>query len=205
MGSSIYITSVALLLTLVLQIVTGFNKALGEFRIIKDVTNKFWKVLCPAFFIRLFIELNHAVLLNSFVQLSLSRETQKWGDYISVVLCVNSTSMMQLLYQVFWMGRRVVVVLCIFYFSETPSIQIGVLIMMAVLQIGYIGSTRPFKDPQYNRLDVINEIFNFISLNVSFSFTTVNSNDGAALKIGSVFNALIIFMLTSNCSIMLFD
>jgi hypothetical protein len=178
MGSSIYITSVALLLTLVLSIVTAFNKALGEFRIIKDVTNTFWKVLCPAFFIRLFIELNHAVLLNSFLQLSVSRETQKWGDYISVVFCViwslsyiilpfvffiiiwkmkqagilykeltkhrfgelyqdfyrsNSTSMMQLLYQVFWMGRRVVVVLCIFYFSETPSIQIGVLIMMAVL------------------------------------------------------------------------
>jgi hypothetical protein len=88
MGSSIYITSVALLLTLVLSIVTAFNKALGEFRIIKDVTNTFWKVLCPAFFIRLFIELNHAVLLNSFVQLSVFRETQKWADYISVVLCV---------------------------------------------------------------------------------------------------------------------
>ena len=67
MGSSFYFTSVAILLSLVLSIVTAVNKALGVNRILKDVTNTFWKVFCPAFYIRLFIQLNHAVLLNSFV------------------------------------------------------------------------------------------------------------------------------------------
>jgi hypothetical protein len=67
MGSSFYFTSVALLMTLVLSIVTAFNRALGENRIFKDVTNTFGKFLCPAFYIRLFIQLNHSVLLNTFL------------------------------------------------------------------------------------------------------------------------------------------
>jgi hypothetical protein len=67
MGSSFYFTSVAVLLTFILLIVTALNKALGENNIIKDVTTKFRKVLCPAFFLRLFIQLNHSVLLGSFV------------------------------------------------------------------------------------------------------------------------------------------
>ncbi len=55
MGSSIYFTTVSILLTLLLKIFTAFNKAIGENSVLKDVTNKFWKVLCPAFYIRLFI------------------------------------------------------------------------------------------------------------------------------------------------------
>jgi hypothetical protein len=55
MGSSFYFTSVAVLLTFVLSIVTAFNKALGNNWILKDVTNTFKKLLCPAFYIRLFI------------------------------------------------------------------------------------------------------------------------------------------------------
>ena len=88
MGSSFYFTLVVVLLTLFLSIGTAFNKALGENRILKDVTNTFWKILCPAFYIRLFIQLNHAVLLNSFIQLSVIRDTNTWADYISVVICV---------------------------------------------------------------------------------------------------------------------
>ena len=51
----------------------------------------------------------------------------------------------------------------------------------------------------------MNEMFYYISLDVSFSFTNFNSDDVAALSIGTILNALIIFMLTLNCSIMLFD
>lgn len=88
MGTSLYFTTAVMLLNFVLFIVTAINKSLGENSVIKDFTNKIWKVLCPALYIRLFIQLNHAVLLNSFVQLSVIRETQTFADYISVILCV---------------------------------------------------------------------------------------------------------------------
>ena len=51
----------------------------------------------------------------------------------------------------------------------------------------------------------MNEMFYYISLDFSFSFTTVNLDDVAALSIGTILNALIILMLSLNCSIMLFD
>ncbi len=55
MGSSIYFTTFCILLTLLLKIATTLNKEIGEYSVLKDVTNKFWKILCPAFYIRLFI------------------------------------------------------------------------------------------------------------------------------------------------------
>jgi hypothetical protein len=67
MGTSFYFTSFSALLTLLISIIAALNKALGENSKLKNITNKFWKVLCPAFYIRLFIQLNHAVLLNSYV------------------------------------------------------------------------------------------------------------------------------------------
>jgi hypothetical protein len=76
---------------------------------------------------------------------------------------------------------------------------------MTVLWMGYIVSTRPFKDPWNNSQDFMNEMLYYICLDVSFSLTTVNSDEVSALQIGSVFKVLIISMLTLNCSIMLFD
>ena len=66
---------------------------------------------------------------------------------------------------------------------------------MTVLWMGYIVSTRPFKDPWNNSQDFMNEMFYYICLDVSFSFTTVNSDKVSALTIGSVLNVLIISML----------
>lgn len=51
----------------------------------------------------------------------------------------------------------------------------------------------------------MNEMFYSILLGVSFSFTELNTNDAAAYMIGSVFNSLIILMLSLNFSTMLFD
>ncbi len=76
---------------------------------------------------------------------------------------------------------------------------------MSVLWMGYIISTRPFEDPKNNRLDIMNEMFYYILLDISFSFTNFNPDDNSSLTIGSVFVALVILMLTLNCSIMLFD
>ncbi len=74
-----------------------------------------------------------------------------------------------------------------------------------LMWMGYIISTRPFEDPKNNIIDVLNEMLYYILLDASFSFTELNSDEAAAYTIGSVFNALIIIMLTLNCSIMLFD
>jgi hypothetical protein len=52
---------------------------------------------------------------------------RKYGELYKDFYRSNRTSIIQLLYQVFWMYRRVVVVVCIFYMSEIPSIQIGFL------------------------------------------------------------------------------
>ena len=76
---------------------------------------------------------------------------------------------------------------------------------MTVLWMGYIVSERPFKDPWNNSQDFMNEMFYYISLDVSFSFTTINSDEVSAITIGSVLNVIIISMLSLNCSILIFD
>jgi hypothetical protein len=70
--------------------------------------------------------------------------------------------------------------------------------------MGYIISERPFKEPSKNRIDIMNELFYYITLDFSFSFTFINSNEEASKDIGYFLNALVIMMLALNCSIMLY-
>jgi hypothetical protein len=50
---------------------------------------------------------------------------------------------------------------------------------MTILSISNSISSRPFKDPAINRLDVINEGFYYLALAFSFSFTHFNNDDAA--------------------------
>jgi hypothetical protein len=102
------------------------------------------------------------------------------------------------------MCRRLIVVVCIFYFKNVVSIQIGLLLTMSVLWIGYIISERPFKEPLNNRIDILNEVFYYIILDFSFCFTFINSNEEASSSIGYFLNALVIMMIALNCLIMLY-
>jgi hypothetical protein len=69
--------------------------------------------------------------------------------------------------------------------------------------MGYIISERPFKEPLNNRIDFMNEVFYYVSLDFSFSFTFINSDEEANKTIGYFLNAVVITMLALNCSIML--
>jgi hypothetical protein len=55
---------------------------------------------------------------------------------------------------------------------------------MSVLWMGYIISERPFKEPSNNRIDILNEVFYYITLDFSFSFTVINSDEEASKSIG---------------------
>jgi hypothetical protein len=68
--------------------------------------------------------------------------------------------------------------------------------------MGYIIFERPFKEPLNNRIDIMNEVFYYISLDFSFSFTFINS-DEEAKNIGYFLNVVVITMLALNCIIML--
>ena len=102
------------------------------------------------------------------------------------------------------MYRRWVVVACIFFLKSVVSVQIGVLLTMSVMWMGYIISERPFREPSNNRIDVMNEIFYYFTLDFSFSLTFINSDDEASKIIGYLMNAIVITMLTLNCSVMLY-
>ena len=102
------------------------------------------------------------------------------------------------------MCRRWVVVACIFFLKSVVSVQIGVLLTMSVIWMGYIISERPFREPSNNRIDVMNEIFYYFTLDFSFSLTFINSDDEASKIIGYLMNAIVITMLTLNCSVMLY-
>ncbi len=82
------------------------------------------------------------------------------------------------------MVRRVVAVFCIFFFETTPSIQIGILLTSSLLWAGYIISYKPFEDPKNNRLDLMNELFYYVALDLSLSFTMINSDNEASISIG---------------------
>jgi hypothetical protein len=85
---------------------------------------------------------------------------------------------------VLWMVRRMIAVFCIFFFETAPSIQIGILLTMSVLWAGYIISSKPFENPKNNWLDFKNELFYYVALDLSFTFTVINENDEASIVIG---------------------
>jgi hypothetical protein len=47
---------------------------------------------------------------------------------------------------------------------------------MSILWVGYIVSERPFYELTNNRIDVVNEIFYFLTLELSFSFIFAFNN-----------------------------
>jgi hypothetical protein len=58
---------ISLALTLLLWIVTVVNKKKIRKETVKKVTDRLWRIFCPSFYIRLFIELNHSLLLCGFI------------------------------------------------------------------------------------------------------------------------------------------
>jgi hypothetical protein len=74
----------------------------------------------------------------------------------------------------------------------------------SVFWIGYISESRPFNEPKFNKLEIINDIFYYILLGLSFSFTMKNIDKDGSFKMGIVFMALLILLLVINCSNMLF-
>jgi hypothetical protein len=52
---------------------------------------------------------------------------QKYGELYQDFLRGHDTEMNKLLYNVFWMVRRIISVICFFFLTQTPSLQIGIL------------------------------------------------------------------------------
>ena len=55
---------------------------------------------------------------------------------------------------------------------------------MSVLWAGYVISSKPFENPKNNWLDFKNELFYYVALDLSISFTVINSDSEASNKIG---------------------
>jgi hypothetical protein len=55
---------------------------------------------------------------------------------------------------------------------------------MSVLWAGYIISSKPFENPKNNWLDFKNELFYYVALDLSFTFTVINEDNEASIIIG---------------------
>ena len=84
---------------------------------------------------------------------------------------VPRPTLYHLLYNVFFMMRRVATIVCIFYMARVPSFQIGCMMWMTTFWMGYALSVKPFEDPALNMLEVNNELFYNLILLLCFTFT----------------------------------
>ena len=76
---------------------------------------------------------------------------------------------------------------------------------MTIFSISNSIASKPFKDTAINRLDVMNELFYYLTLAFCFPFTHFNPDDVAREKIGYFFNTLVIAMLIINFIMIGFD
>ncbi len=83
----------------------------------------------------------------------------------------NSPTMYQLSYNVFFMVRRLATFFATFFMTKIPSFQIGCMMWMTTLWMGYTIATKPFTDPVLNGLEFINELFYYFILLMCFTFT----------------------------------
>lgn len=79
--------------------------------------------------------------------------------------------MYQLSYNVFFMMRRLATFFAIFFMTKIPSFQIGCMMWVATLWMGYTIATKPFTDPALNGLEFMNELFYYFILLMCFTFT----------------------------------
>jgi len=73
------------------------------------------------------------------------------------------------------MVRRIITVICIFFFDSIPGFQIGFIMNMSIIFAGNNIANKVFEDPSMNRIDAINELYYYLILVFSFSFTLYNS------------------------------
>ena len=66
-------------------------------------------------------------------------------------------------------------------------------------------SNRAYYDSGMNRIDLVNEIFYYLLLLFSFSFTLYNSDEDSKSDIGYLFDTLIVSMLIHNAGGMMIE
>ena len=86
---------------------------------------------------------------------------------------VKNPTLYHLLYNVFFMYRRITTLICIFYMYQIPSFQIGCMMWMTTFWMGYSLSVKPFEDPVLNSLELVNEVFYNLILFLCFTFTSL--------------------------------
>jgi len=118
---------------------------------------------------------------------------------------VPRPTLYHLLYNVFFMMRRVATIFCIFFMARVPSFQIGCMMWMTTFWMGYALSVRPFEDPALNKLEVNNELFYNLILLLCFTFTELLQDVGAKTETGYAFIAFLLLLLAINIGVQMKD
>lgn len=148
-----------------------------------------------------------AVIVNQLKKLERLNEPQmliNFGALYSNHLVPNPT-LHHLLYNVFFMLRRLATIICIFKMHMVPSFQIGVMMWMNTFWLGYSISVKPFEDPALNSLETFNEMCYYFILLLSFTFTEFVQGVDTKSKPGYLFIALVLTMLLVNIVVQLKD
>ena len=118
-------------------------------------------------------------------------------------LGLSANRLDRLLYNFFYMVRRSLTIVSIFYMEKVVGFQIGVIMMMSILFAGNNIANRPYNDQQMNKIDAFNEVMYYILLAFSFAFTNNNSDEDSKITIGTVWNTVLIVMMSVNVLLLL--
>ena len=101
MGSAFYYITTLLILMLITVFATALNKKWVQSIFLYKLTNITQKIVCPALFIRMFIEMHYDLQINAVIQLKIVTETQTFCDWLSTILAVSGQILSFILPSVF--------------------------------------------------------------------------------------------------------
>ena len=192
----------------------------------KSIANRFQ----PAFFLRLFLEVNFDLIVSGTITLqAISIAETGWdkfmiflaavGVFLSLVVpilsmviitCLFTTKNLNhetyfylfgelyepftrrshnrlfcLMYNVVYMVRRAILVFIVFWVKSVVSIQIGITMFLSILIAGNNYQYKPFfESPTLGTFDLLNEIWYYCILALSFGFTLYNDSVESRLETG---------------------
>ena len=94
--------------------------------------------------------------------------------------------------------RRLILIAVAFYLTNDGILQLLIAVVMAYLQLGYLGFLRPFNSPSRNRTELVNETLVTVILHVHFWLSDKRIKPCDLNSIGWVYIGLILILALFN-------
>ena len=100
-----------------------------------------------------------------------TQDKEKYDKFETLFADLKTDKILALLFNSFFILRRILMALVLVYLIEQPVIQTWFLMVMSFAQFIYLLKVKPFEDSMTNKVEIMNEIFFLIAIYHMYVFS----------------------------------